>query len=329
MAPKPIDVTGEKYGLLTALKRMPSGPSHGSVWLWLCDCGVKKEIALADVRRGTTKSCGCGRAKDLTGEKFGRLTAVRRVENSIHGVCWLFKCDCGTERAVLAENVTRGLTKSCGCFREESRAEPRAPSIAGQRFGRLVAIERVNRSKWLFKCDCGNNYTGWKQPVIKGKVQACGCLHKENTRTSFNSIVKGTFSNPEKPCDVYLYEMKNYMGQYKIGIDSTGKRSRDTEYGNLVISFRVTRLEAWFVEAVALRSTRKLWNPPNKLADALWHGYTELRSTKPELLIELLAGLTAEIRKRGIVTFARNNLNLDAAAIGELAKRFDQKHATG
>jgi len=329
MARKPIDVTGEKYGLLTALKRMSSGSGHGSVWLWLCDCGVKKEIVLADVRKGTTKSCGCGRSKDLAGKKFGRLTAVRRVENSIHGVRWLFKCDCGTERAVLAENVTRGLSKSCGCLGRESKAKPRAPSIAGQRFGRLVAIERVNSFKWLFKCDCGNDYTGWKHPVVIGKVQACGCLHKENIRTSFNSIVKGTFSNPEKPCDVYLYEMKNYTSQYKIGIDSTGKRSRDIEYGKLVISFRVSRLEAWFVEAVALRSTRKLWNPPSKLANALWNGYTELRSTTPELLIELLAGLTAEIRECGIVAFAKNNLNLDAAAIGELTKRFDQKHATG
>ena len=329
MASKLFDATGKKYGRLTGINRVSNGAGHGSVWLWLCDCGVKKEINLADVKRGQIKGCGCARSRDLTGKRFGRLTAVRRAENGPHGIQWLFKCDCGTEHVTLAESVRRGLTKSCGCLRKELSVKPRVPSIAGQRFGRLVAIERIDASKWLFKCDCGSDYIGWKGPVVKGKVQACGCLHRENSRTCFNSIVKGTFSNPTRACNVYLHEMKNYYGQYKTGIDSTGRRSGDAEYGKLVISFAVTRLEAWFVEAVALRSTRKFWNPPVGLADSCWPGYTEIRNVKAEVLIELLADLIAEIRQCGVAAFTENNFNLGKPAMDKLLASIDQIHASG
>lgn len=52
--PKFIDITGEKYGRLTAIKYM----KHQK-WLWRCDCGNYKVIKTSLVKRGETKSCGC------------------------------------------------------------------------------------------------------------------------------------------------------------------------------------------------------------------------------------------------------------------------------
>jgi hypothetical protein len=56
--------------------------------------------------------------RDLTGQKFNRLTAVKRVENSPtqHQARWLFKCDCGSEVVAFGYNVTTERQKSCGCL---------------------------------------------------------------------------------------------------------------------------------------------------------------------------------------------------------------------
>ena len=54
--------------------------------------------------------------KDLTGQKFNHLTAIKYVglDNTKHSL-WLFKCECGNEKILRGTNVTNGHIKSCGC----------------------------------------------------------------------------------------------------------------------------------------------------------------------------------------------------------------------
>lgn len=54
--------------------------------------------------------------------------------------------------------------------------------IAGQRFGRLVAIERVQgppAGLWLCECDCGQSKAVAGSSLKAGKTRSCGCLHRE------------------------------------------------------------------------------------------------------------------------------------------------------
>ena len=55
---------------------------------------------------------------DITGQKFGRLTAIERVPKPEHvshtGVFWRCKCECGEIRTVSTGCLTSGNTKSCG-----------------------------------------------------------------------------------------------------------------------------------------------------------------------------------------------------------------------
>lgn len=65
------------------------------------------------------------KAKDLTGQKFGHLTAIKRVEDKIfpsgkHYVMWLCKCDCGNDKVVARSALVKGETRSCGCLKGES-----------------------------------------------------------------------------------------------------------------------------------------------------------------------------------------------------------------
>jgi hypothetical protein len=53
---------------------------------------------------------------DLTGQRFGRLTALSFEGRQKNAARWLVKCDCGRTKVVFAGNLTSGQTKSCGCL---------------------------------------------------------------------------------------------------------------------------------------------------------------------------------------------------------------------
>jgi hypothetical protein len=61
------------------------------------------------------------KAIDLTGQRFGRLTALQRTATYITGrkPMWRCKCDCGKETLAISQCLVNGTTQSCGCLREE------------------------------------------------------------------------------------------------------------------------------------------------------------------------------------------------------------------
>lgn len=54
--------------------------------------------------------------KDLSGQKFGKLKVIKRVENKGKQVCYLCICDCGNYKIIMASHLKSGHTKSCGCI---------------------------------------------------------------------------------------------------------------------------------------------------------------------------------------------------------------------
>lgn len=79
---------------------------------------------------------------DLTGQRFGQLMVVKRVENGKHGdAMWLCRCDCGNEKIVRAGDLRRLKgTKSCGCL---ARCIRRSPTAAGAVLnGRSAELQR-------------------------------------------------------------------------------------------------------------------------------------------------------------------------------------------
>ncbi len=58
---------------------------------------------------------------NLTGEKFGRLTAIEPTKrrDSKGSVYWRCKCSCGNEKEVTEDSLTSGNIISCGCRRQE------------------------------------------------------------------------------------------------------------------------------------------------------------------------------------------------------------------
>lgn len=62
--------------------------------------------------------------KDLTGQKFGRLTVIRQAEDYVdpkgrHCAKWICRCECENIVSVTSVGLTSGNTQSCGCIRRE------------------------------------------------------------------------------------------------------------------------------------------------------------------------------------------------------------------
>lgn len=129
------NVTGEKRGRLTAIAMGEPTKDKKSTVICRCDCGNVKTITLSNF--GKTLSCGClareiqrahGKkmiargickspdAKDLTGKRFNLWIVVSRAQNKNGRIYWNCRCECGTERPVLGQNLVNGTAKSCGCL---------------------------------------------------------------------------------------------------------------------------------------------------------------------------------------------------------------------
>ena len=117
------DLTGQRFGKLVAIEPTQLRSGTSVVWRCKCDCGNEKLVASRSLLSGNTKSCGCERhkVKDLTGQRFGKLTAIEPTEERKYKyVVWRCKCDCGNEKMVSAQSLVNGNTKSCGCLRRKT-----------------------------------------------------------------------------------------------------------------------------------------------------------------------------------------------------------------
>ena len=81
---KILDITGEKYGLLRAMRRtdMRSGTSYK--WICLCDCGGFACVASNNLRTGHTDNCGC-----LTFEKKSNAAGSHHMTKTKAYSSWL------------------------------------------------------------------------------------------------------------------------------------------------------------------------------------------------------------------------------------------------
>ena len=66
MSRKLIDMTGQRFGRWTVLKRGPdilvgADLVHRTAWICKCDCGTLRNVNGQSLRNGLSTSCGCYR----------------------------------------------------------------------------------------------------------------------------------------------------------------------------------------------------------------------------------------------------------------------------
>lgn len=128
------DLTGEKFGMLTILNRVPK--SSPVKYLTRCECGNEKIIEGRSIKSGITKSCGClnqtckdgTKYDDLIGTKVGKWTILSFASKGSRGEKrFNCLCECGSEKIIFARELKIGRSKSCGCSLKNGRH--RVPGI--------------------------------------------------------------------------------------------------------------------------------------------------------------------------------------------------------
>jgi hypothetical protein len=121
------NLVGMVFGDLTVLERNQQKHDYGGIW-WRtkCNCGAEYDVPGTLLVKGRRTHCGCksaskGKQKDITGQKFGRLTPLSLTnERDKKGYAiWLCRCDCGNEIKVSYNRLCYSLQKSCGCQKVE------------------------------------------------------------------------------------------------------------------------------------------------------------------------------------------------------------------
>ena len=132
------------------------------------------------------------RVKDLRGQKFGTLLvekyagSVRRPYGRGTRTQWYCQClcGCGKTRLAFGELLQSGHTNSCRIRAKYLK------DLTGMRFGHLVAIQRLPRTKgqntrYICRCDCGKEVTVINSSLRQGGTVSCGCMRATLLRRAF------------------------------------------------------------------------------------------------------------------------------------------------
>ena len=125
--PKKLNLIGQRFGRLLVIAPAENIKNR-TYWLCQCDCGNQKICCTDSLRSGRLQSCGCLRTetahkngmsqlKDLTNQRFGKLTVIKYAGSQRKRSAWLCECDCGKQVIVNQMELSHGDTLSCGCLK--------------------------------------------------------------------------------------------------------------------------------------------------------------------------------------------------------------------
>lgn len=167
------DLTGKIFGELEVLGKAPEQPGRAGIW-WQCRCSCGEICTYPATLLVTGRRVHCGGKRhekgyahaDITGQRFGRLTALSptKERDSKGFVMWHCRCDCGTELDVSYNALMYTNQCSCGC---QKKAHDEALSQLQTRVDG-TSLDIIKSSKLP-----ANNTTGVRGVYfVKGKYAA-------------------------------------------------------------------------------------------------------------------------------------------------------------
>lgn len=141
---------------------------------------------------------------DITGQRFGRWVAIRRINLNGGESKWECKCDCGTVRVVWQNGLRNGTSKSCGCLNREISRNMKGANSVHWRGGGVTKLCPIcggafktsrgpeNKTKKYCSDECrriGRPLKGDKSPSWKGGLVTLQCAYcGKDTRRKPNEI---------------------------------------------------------------------------------------------------------------------------------------------
>jgi hypothetical protein len=122
------------------------------------------------------------RENDVTGQKFGMLTAIMPIRRNggrhKKSIIWLWKCDCGNAIERETTDIKSRHVISCGCWHKKQMSG--TSDEVGQKYGKWTVLEYAGMDQkqnhmWLCKCDCGTIRKVRGTALRAGESKCCGC----------------------------------------------------------------------------------------------------------------------------------------------------------
>lgn len=238
--------------------------------------------------------------RDLTGEKFGRLSVLRRgtSDPNHNGARWICLCDCGNETLVTSWRLTAGRTKSCGCIGRLSAHRVRHGHARNGKQTRIYwiwldMIERCERPRHAAFADYGGR-----------GIKVC-TRWRQDFRTFLADV-------GERPSPQHTLDRRNVDGDYEPDNVrwATRKEQARNKRNNLIVVFRgraMSLAEAVEISGVNYHTAYNRLHDGCSVEEALRPGRRRRKRTGPPTATmaalgraALAAGLTiAEIEEIG------------------------------
>lgn len=157
--------------------------------------------------------------KDLSNQKFGKLTVVSKMESHNGRVQWHCKCDCGGSKIVSSKDLLSGHTKSCGCISNKPK-----------NISKDLLVELYVTKQLTLKQICDE--TGIKSPITLAKYMDKYNIPRRNPNAlQKNKTMRGMSEKDFKNFLITEYSKKSLNQiSFELGITSAALRKYFTMY---------------------------------------------------------------------------------------------------
>ena len=207
--------------------------------------GTEFISTLQDIYTGHTTSCGCKNILNLVGQKFGKLTVLRRdydKQDKNHNFYWECQCDCGNIISVGATYLKSGKSLSC-------QSCSQVIDIKGQKFGSLTPLQfmyqdtveyttrdnilltftkkpNIGGAQWICECDCGRYIVCTYNHLVNFHTTSCGCqaesFGERQIRLILNELQLNYIS--QFPITDNKYRLDFYIPSKSLAIEYDGEQ---------------------------------------------------------------------------------------------------------
>lgn len=117
-------ILNKKIGKILFIEEAGRNNKNEHLYKGICDCGKQVIWPISEINRkiklNRIISCGCYQynEKNLTGQRFGKLIAIKNTyqKDKYGNYLWECQCDCGNKTIIPSGKLTSGNTQSCGCL---------------------------------------------------------------------------------------------------------------------------------------------------------------------------------------------------------------------
>ncbi len=137
-----IDISGQKFGRLTAVRPTNGRFYRQVVWSCLCDCGENVKVPSGVLRNGNKKSCGCLLRRPKGEAAFNQVLNNYKCNAKDRGIYWH-----------LASTDAKNIFKT-NCYYCNRKPSNRGGSRLNNGYFLYNGIDRIDNNKGYFLENC-------------------------------------------------------------------------------------------------------------------------------------------------------------------------------